>query len=224
MKRAAFITVEGPDGAGKSTQTRLLAASLEKAGYDVVLTREPGGTALGSRLRQLLLDPRNDVAPMTEVLLMAADRAQHVEEVIRPALANNKIVVCDRYIDSSLAYQGYALLKRVEPVRMINEAATGGLWPDLTLLLDVEPAVGLQRVAAAAAERQAHGPDRIEQRKLEFHSRVRRGYHKLQQAEPARFVLIDTTRMSVAEVAAQVWKAVKDKLGIAINGCRGIDG
>jgi len=216
-----FITLEGPDGSGKSTQAALLAERLRQIGMPVVLTREPGGTSVGRKLREILLDPEIQLSVMAEVLLMAADRAQHVQEVIKPALKNNMVVICDRYVDSSLAYQGFGLLGDISKVRAINEAAVDGLWPDLTILLDVEPELGLlrNRQAASGAEKpqctgQSHGLDRIEQRNLEFHQRVRDGYHVLTKLYAPRFVVIDTTGLAVETVARKVWEVVAQRLGI----------
>ncbi|MGI6565957.1 MAG: dTMP kinase [Limnochordia bacterium] len=213
-----FITLEGPDGSGKSTQAALLAEKLTEMGLSVLLTREPGGTPVGRRLREILLNPDVQLSVMTEVLLMAADRAQHVQEVIKPALENNMVVVCDRYVDSSLAYQGFGLLGDVSQVKAINEAAVEGVWPDLTILLDVEPEVGLRRhrQAASAAGRpscsgRAGGLDRIEQRDLEFHQRVRDGYHVLSTLYAQRFVVIDTTGLEIETVAQIVWEAVEQR-------------
>ena len=212
---AVFITLEGPDGSGKSTQAVLLAERLRRFGLPVLLTREPGGTALGLTLRQILLEPSNKLAVMTEVLLMAADRAQHVEEVIKPALQNNMIVICDRYVDSSLAYQGFGLLQDVAKVKTINEAAIGGLWPHLTLLLDVETETGLQRhTLASRRQGRSEGLDRIEQRDLEFHRRVRQGYNRLQESDPQRFAVVDTTELGVDDVAQKVWHIVRQRLDI----------
>ena len=214
MQRA-LITLEGPDGSGKSTQAALLAERLRQMGLPVALTREPGGTPLGLKLREILLDPGSHLTVMTEVLLMAADRAQHVEEVIKPALENNKIVICDRYVDSSLAYQGYGFLWGLSHVKAINEAAIGGVWPDLTLLLDVQPAVGLKRHALhSCSGGTGSSLDRIEQRDLSFHQRVRDGYHKLHNMYEERFVLVDTTLLEIEVVAEKVWEIVVQRLAI----------
>ncbi|NMB47122.1 MAG: dTMP kinase [Firmicutes bacterium] len=212
-----FITLEGPDGSGKSTQAALLADRLQQNGWPVLLTREPGGTAVGLQLRKILLGPDNQLAVMTEVLLMAADRAQHVEEVIGPALENNMIVICDRYVDSSLAYQGFGLLGDISQVKAINEVAIRGLWPDLTILLDVQPAVGLRRHGLHSGRAKGVGLDRIEQRNLDFHQRVRDGYHQLQSMYKERFALIDTTLLEIETVAQRLWEIVVQRLGIEIR-------
>lgn len=214
--RHAFITLEGPDGSGKSTQAALLAKRLQQMGLPVILTREPGGTEVGVRLREILLDPDTQLTVMTEILLMAADRAQHVEKVIKPALENNMIVICDRYVDSSLAYQGFGLLGDIGSVLGINEAAIQGIWPNLTILLDVEPKVGLRRHAALPLHRTWGDLDRIEQRDLAFHQRVRDGYHALQNIYEERFAVIDTTLLEIEEVAQKVWEIVVQCLKVGI--------
>jgi dTMP kinase len=211
----AFITLEGPDGSGKSTQAALLAERLQQLGFQVVLTREPGGTAVGHKLREILLDPDNQLTVMTEILLMAADRAQHVEEVIKPALENNMIVVCDRYVESSLAYQGFGLLGDPRQVKAINEVAIGGVWPTLTVFLDVQPEVGLKRHLLYSSNRtKDSGLDRIEQRDLSFHQRVREGYYELQNIYQERFALVDTTLLGIETVAQKVWEIVVQRLKI----------
>jgi len=182
-----FISFEGVEGCGKSTQARLLAEALEQAGHAVVRTCEPGGTALGRSIRGLLLDPANEMADRVEALLYAADRAQHVEEVIRPALDAGKFVICDRFADSTIAYQGYGLGLKLGLIDQLNAIATAGRSPNLTLLLDLDPVVGQQRKRADRA-------DRIEQRVLDFHHRVRDGFLAIAASAPQRVTVLDGTR------------------------------
>ncbi len=184
-----FITFEGPEGSGKSTQARLLAEWLRDRGVDVLLTREPGGTPVGDRIRSILLDPRLDhLSPEAEVLLFSASRAQHVRTLIRPALEAGRVVICDRYADSTYAYQGYGRGLPLEDLQAITRFATGGLKPDLTLLIDVPVEIGLRR------KRGGSGKDdwnRMEQERLAYHRRVREGYLKLAEQEPQRWVVLD---------------------------------
>lgn len=177
-----FVSLEGIDGSGKSTQARLLADRLGVAGREVVLTREPGGTSLGEAIRELLLHA-GDVAPWAEAALFAASRAQHVAEVIRPALERGAAVVCDRYLDSSVAYQGGARGLGVDEVLQLNLAAVDGLLPDVTLLLLVDPAL--------AAERLTGAPDRIEREDGDFHARIDEAYRALAERFPERIVTVD---------------------------------
>ena len=194
-----FVALEGGEGAGKSSQAELLVTWLRDRGHEVVVTREPGATPVGARLRELLLDPATArLAPRAEALLYAADRAQHVAEVLRPALDRGAVVVTDRYVDSSLAYQGAGRELDREEVARISRWATGGLTPDLTVVLDVDPTVGLAR-----AKGRQHGTDRIEAESLAFHGRVRRGFLELAEAAPSRYLVVDASR-PVAEVAEQL--------------------
>ncbi len=185
-----FITLEGPDGSGKTTQSRLLAGWMQEQGYPVLLVREPGGTAIGERVRDILHDPAHvGMTPWAEVFLFCASRAQLVAEVIRPSLAANRIVLCDRYADSTLAYQGYGRGLDLESLRTVLRLATGGLTPDLTFCLDVPPEEGLARRLRGGGEW-----NRLDQEALEFHRRVRAGYLELAGLEPWRWVVVDATR------------------------------
>jgi dTMP kinase len=197
-----FITLEGIEGSGKSTQARRLATWL---GPDTVLTQEPGGTEIGRAIRSLLLEHgRGAVAPATEVLLYFADRAQHVAELVRPALLSGRSVVSDRYTDSSLAYQGYGRGLDRELIRAVHRLATGGLQPDLTILLDVSVDVGLARAST-------RGPlDRLEAEVREFHERVRAGYLEMAAAEPARWLRVDAEGHA-DEVARRVLRAAEER-------------
>lgn len=184
-----FITVEGPDGAGKTTQLQLLAERLTAEGYDIVMTREPGGTRIGNEIRSLILNPAfSEMDEMTEILLYAASRAQHVNELIRPALAAGKIVLCDRFIDASIAYQGYGLGYSIEQVRTINHQATNGLEPDRTYLFDLTVTDSKQRMMERGAL------DRIEQRDDLFRQRVYEGFMVLAEQEPKRIQLVNANQ------------------------------
>jgi len=200
--RGLFITLEGPDGSGKTSQVSLLRDFLQAAGYRVFCTREPGGTSIGDQIRQVLLANRNaEMHPRTEILLFQASRAQLVEEVILPRIAQGEIVICDRYADSTLAYQGYGHQVDLGQLQAIINFATGGLKPDLTLLFDVDAETGLRR------RQQEGGVNRLDAFALEFHHRVRAGYHTLAAAEPERWLTIDASQ-AIAEVQAALQQAV----------------
>jgi dTMP kinase len=200
-EHGVFIALEGGEGAGKTTQARLLSIWLRDQGFDVVMTREPGSTKMGMRLRALLLDKQSSgLSSRAETLLYAADRAQHVAEVIQPALRRGAIVVTDRYVDSSLAYQGAGRELKVSEIAEVNRWATSGLVPDLTIVLDVPADVGLTRFASPA--------DRIESEPREFHERVRRGFRALAEAEPHRYLVIDGTQ-SQAEISRKIHDRVR---------------
>jgi dTMP kinase len=199
-----LLAFEGGEGAGKSTQARLLAIWLRENGYDVLATHEPGATKMGMRLRALLLDTAHTgLSPWAEALMYAADRAEHVAAVIGPALVRGTIVVTDRYVDSSLAYQGAGRRLPEDAVRQVNEFATGGLVPDLTFLLDLPPVEGLDRRASSA--------DRLEAEPEQFHDRVRAGFHALAEADPERYLVIDATR-EASEISREIQAAVRELL------------
>jgi dTMP kinase len=202
--RGLFITFEGLDGCGKSTQMELLAETLRERGYVVLLTREPGGTPLGEAVRDLLLDPRyHGMSARAEALLYAAARAHLVEQVIRPALQDGQVVLCDRYLDSSLAYQGYGRSLGTDDIVTLNVWATECLFPDLTLLLDLDDSLRSTRLAAV--------PDRLEAEDDEFHWRVAEGYRLLANLHPHRIRKIDADGTE-AEVQARVRAAIEEEL------------
>ncbi len=208
-----FISFEGIEGSGKSTAQRLLAEHLQGLGYDPLLTREPGGCALGRSLRPILLDARTrDLSSRAELYLFLADRAQHVAEVIRPALEAGQTVLCDRYADSTLAYQGYGRGLDPEHLRRINDMATGGLMPDLTLLLDLPVHCGLERAGLRNREEgTVLSEGRFDAESLEFHERVRQGYRSLAAEEPERFAIIDAAQPP-EDVVLQCISAVEASL------------
>ena len=203
MSNGYFISFEGVDGSGKSTQISKLKEYLEASGYEVVLSREPGGTDIGEQIRSVILDPKNEgMTAVTEALLYAASRAQHVHDVIAPAVDAGKVVICDRFVDSSIAYQQYGR-KLGECVRIINGYAIDGCMPDLTFLLKVKPDVGGTRIGSR--ER-----DRIELEDKSFHEAVYQGYESLQEEFSERIVGIDAAR-SVDEIFAEI-KEYMDRL------------
>ncbi|HEX7588874.1 MAG TPA: dTMP kinase [Anaerolineae bacterium] len=200
-----FITFEGPDGSGKTTQSRLLAEYLESRGMAVLHTREPGGTAISEQIREVILTTRNQsIGDETEALLYSAARAQIVSELIRPALKAGKIVVCDRYADSTMAYQGYGLGLDMAALRAITQFATGGLTPELTFYVDVPVEMGLAR-------RHRGETNRLDLKDQVYHARVREGFLIMAQAEPQRWIVIDGTR-SVDEVQEEIRNKFEHKL------------
>ena len=207
-QRGLFFAFEGGEGAGKSTQLRMLSDELAGRGYEVVITHEPGDTPVGLRLRELLLDPATTVTAQTEALLYAADRAEHVANVIAPRLASGAIVISDRYLDSSIAYQGYARGLDIDVITRTSLWATGGLLPDLTLLLDLDPEVGLRRARGRSGRL-----DRLEAEALDFHKRVREGFLTLAGAAPSRYAVVDAG-LAPDQVADAVLAAVNPLLAV----------
>ena len=183
MKKGLFITVEGADGCGKTTQLNLIAQYLRDMGADVLLTREPGGAQLGLELREILLHYDGFVSSKCESFLFFADRAQHVDTVIKPAIQQGKIVVCDRYTDSTVAYQGYGKGVDISQIQYLNNLATDSLQPDLTIVFDVDSEIAQQRVGAQK--------DRLESEGIDFHARVRNGYLQIAKSEPLRVKVVD---------------------------------
>ncbi|MBF0179329.1 MAG: dTMP kinase [Magnetococcales bacterium] len=199
-----FVTFEGGEGAGKSTQMRLLAERLQAGGARVTLTREPGGTLMAERIRALLVTGRpDDLDGRAELLLMLAARVEHVRGLIRPALARGEVVLCDRFADSTMAYQGFGRGMDLEWLALLNRFVLGDLLPERTLLLDIDPGAGLARAGRASG-----GENRFEQEKLSFHQRVRAGFLELAASQPGRFRVIDATG-EVAAVAEAVWEAYR---------------
>lgn len=205
MSKGLFITLEGVEGTGKSTFTALLLLDLSNLGLDVISTREPGGSSIGPTIRSLLLDPNlQALDPRAEALLFAADRAQHVSELIAPALLNGKIVLCDRYIDSSVAYQGMARRLGVNEIRNLSLWGTQDCIPDLTILIDIDPEISLGRKTGDEV-------NRMENQEMLFHKSVRSGLLALADLEPDRFVKVDGSK-KLEQVYAQVKKTILTKL------------
>lgn len=205
-KTGMFVTFEGPEGSGKTAQLDPLADFLTDEGYVVRTTREPGGTPIGNQIRNTILDLKNTaMVDRTEALLLQASRAQLVEEVIKPSLDKGEVVLCDRFADSTLAYQGFGHQNNLAPLQGIIDYATGGLTPDLTILLDINPAVGLER------RNQAGNLNRLDALDLDFHQRVREGYLQLAEKEPERWVVVDAEG-SFWDVQSQIRSLVLERL------------
>lgn len=217
-RRGRFITFEGLDGTGKSTQLRKLAAALREAGHKVVETREPGGTATGEKIRRVLLDSGTaGLAPLSEMALMFASRAQHIAEVIEPGVASGAIVLCDRFTDSTEAYQGSGRRLGSEPVRELHRILCGNLQPDLTVLLDSNPHTSVNRARRrnkqASKNAGRHDENRFESETRAFFSRVREGYAAIAKREPGRVVTVDA-RGTPGQTHAKIWEAVQRKLKV----------
>jgi len=207
LKKGIFITIEGIDGSGKSTQHRLLVDYLRRRGWDVVATREPGSTKLGEQIRRILLGYSGRLGPVTELALFYAARAQHLEEVIRPELAQGKIVISDRYNDASMAYQGYARGLGPRTVRRLDKAVCADTQPGLTILLDLEARIGLERAQGRSGLR-----ERFEAEGVKLQQRARRGYLSIARKEPGRVKVVDGNR-SVNEIQAEIRMTVDSFLG-----------
>lgn len=199
-KKGLFITFEGADGCGKTTQLNLLSEYLKEKGYEVVITREPGGKGLGEKIREILLNYDGEVSPNAEAFLFLADRAQNTDVLIKPAVNSGKIVLCDRHTDSSVAYQGYGRGVDINQIRMLNKLATSGLVPDLTFVFDIDVETSMKRVGKIK--------DRMESAGAEFHNKVRNGYLKLAKEEPDRVKVINSND-TIENIFEQVKKLVK---------------
>ena len=203
-----FITLEGPEGSGKTTAVEAAVKRLQELGYEIVRTREPGGTPIAEQIRNVILDKANTAMDArTEALLYAASRRQHLVEKVWPALKEGKIVICDRYLDSSLAYQGGARELGIENILNINLFATENTWPDLTLLFDIKPEIGLARIASNA-DREVN---RLDLEKLDFHNKVRNTFLELAKRYPDRYVIIDASQ-DREHVAEATYAAIKSRL------------
>lgn len=201
MKKGLFITFEGTDGCGKTTQIELLKTYLESKGYKVVLTREPGAKGLGTKLREILLNYNGEVSSNCESFLFLADRAQHVDTIIKPAIERGEIVLCDRHTDSTVAYQGYGRGLDLEQIHLLNNIATSGLKPDITFVFDID--------IETAQERVGKSKDRMESAGMEFFKRVRQGYLEIAKSEPERVKVLDATQ-KIEQISEQVINYIND--------------
>ncbi|SHK17302.1 dTMP kinase [Paramaledivibacter caminithermalis] len=201
-----FITFEGPDGSGKTTQIKLLEKYFKKKGYDILVTREPGGTDISEQIRNIILDKKNiEMHKITEALLYAASRAQHVAQIIKPALLEGKVIICDRFVDSSLVYQGIGRELGIEFIKRINDMATEGTEPDITFLMKISPQFGLKRKFSTDE------CNRLDMEKIEFHNRVYEGYLRLEDLYPERIIGIDAVK-SIEEIHGDITRIIDEKI------------
>ena len=203
MKKGLFITLEGADGCGKTTQLNLLKEYLTSKGYEIVVTREPGGKGLGEKLREILLNYDGEVSDRCEAFLYLADRAQNIDTIIKPAINSGKIVLCDRHTDSSAAYQGYGREQNIDNINMLNELAVNGVHPDLTIVFDIDTETSMARVGAEK--------DRLESAGIEFHKRVRNGYLEIAKKNSQRIKVVDASQ-TIEDVQRDVIKIVEGVL------------
>lgn len=203
MKKGLFITLEGADGCGKTTQLNLLKEYLTSRGYEIVVTREPGGKGLGEKLREILLNYDGEVSDRCEAFLYLADRAQNIDTIIKPAINSGKIVLCDRHTDSSVAYQGYGREQNIDNINMLNELAVNGVHPDLTIVFDIDTETSMARVGAEK--------DRLESAGIEFHKRVRNGYLEIAKKNPQRIKVVDASQ-TIEDVQRDVIKIIEGVL------------
>lgn len=206
--KGIFITFEGPDGSGKTTQISLLEKYFERKGYDILITREPGGTNISEQIRNIILDKNNiEMDRTTEALLYAASRAQHVEEIIKPSLMEGKAVICDRFVDSSIVYQGIGRNLGIDVVKRINDMATGGIEPDITFLMKISPEIGLNRKFSSDE------CNRLDMEKLEFHNQVYKGYLELESLYKDRIIGIDAAK-SIERIHEDIINIVSNKFSL----------
>lgn len=203
MKKGLFITLEGADGCGKTTQLNLLKEYLTSRGYEIVVTREPGGKGLGEKLREILLNYDGEVSDRCEAFLYLADRAQNIDTIIKPAINSGKIVLCDRHTDSSVAYQGYGREQNIDNINMLNELAVNGVHPDLTIVFDIDTETSMARVGAEK--------DRLESAGIEFHKRVRNGYLEIAKKNQQRIKVVDASQ-TIEDVQRDVIKIIEGVL------------
>lgn len=203
MEKGLFITLEGADGCGKTTQLNLLKEYLTNRGYEIVVTREPGGKGLGEKLREILLNYDGEVSDRCEAFLYLADRAQNIDTIIKPAINSGKIVLCDRHTDSSVAYQGYGREQNIDNINMLNELAVNGVHPDLTIVFDIDTETSMARVGAEK--------DRLESAGIEFHKRVRNGYLEIAKKNPQRIKVVDASQ-TIEDVQRDVIKIIEGVL------------
>lgn len=203
MKKGLFITLEGADGCGKTTQLNLLKEYLTSRGYEIVVTREPGGKGLGEKLREILLNYDGEVSDRCEAFLYLADRAQNIDTIIKPAINSGKIVLCDRHTDSSVAYQGYGREQNIDNINMLNELAVNGVHPDLTIVFDIDTETSMARVGAEK--------DRLESAGIEFHKRVRNGYLEIAKKNLQRIKVVDASQ-TIEDVQRDVIKIIEGVL------------
>ena len=212
-----FITFEGIEGCGKTTQVKRLGDRLTALGIPVLLTLEPGGTRICQDIRSILLDTKNKaLSPLAELFLYTADRAQHIEEIINPALSQGKWVVCDRFFDATMAYQGYARGQDVSLIKILNERTCSGIKPDMTILVDCPVEVGLERALMRNKMLQQEEQARFEKEKMEFHEAVRKGYLQIAKTEPERFVVVDGT-LSMDDLETAIYDHIKSHIPNAGN-------
>jgi len=207
MKKGLFITIDGPDGCGKSTNAVMLCEYIKRKGYKVVHTYEPGGTAIGEKIRKILLAPENIISPEAELLLYEASRAQLVKEIIIPAVKKNRVVVCERFYDATIAYQGYGRGLDIEMIKNLNKTASCGVVPDLTIILDIDAEKGLKKAVSVSKDFKKGVADRLEKESMGFHKKVRAGFLKLAKEEPLRIKVV-----KVSDTIESTQKAVRKEV------------